>query len=50
MITLNLEINEVNFILESLGDLPSKSGAFQLMVKIKSQGEPQVPKPEEIKE
>jgi hypothetical protein len=50
MITLNLKINEVNFILESLKDLPSKSGAFQLMVKIKSQGEPQVPKPEEIKE
>jgi hypothetical protein len=45
MITLDLDVQEVNFILESLGELPSKSGAYALMMKIKSQGEPQVPPP-----
>lgn len=43
MIKLELDIEEVNFILESLGDLPSKTGAYALMMKIKTQGEPQVP-------
>ena len=43
MINLNLELPEVNFILESLGELPSKSGAYALMMKIKYQAEPQVP-------
>ena len=40
---LELEIPEVNFILETLGELPSKTGAYVLMMKIKEQGEPQVP-------
>lgn len=46
-IKLELEIAEVNFILESLGEMPSKTGAWNLMAKIKQQGEPQVP--EELK-
>ncbi len=47
MIKLDLDINEVNFILSILGDLPSKTGAWPLMVKIKEQADPQVPKQED---
>ena len=50
MIKLDLDINEVNFILSLLGDLPSKTGAWPLIVKIKEQAEPQVPKPDEVKQ
>ena len=50
MIKLDLDINEVNFILSLLGDLPSKTGAWPLMVKIKEQADPQVPKPDEVKQ
>lgn len=46
-ITLNLSIEEVNFILEALGECPTKSGAMGIMLKIKEQGDPQVP--EELK-
>jgi len=45
-ITLKLDINEVNSILQVLGELPSKTGAWPLIVKIKEQAEPQVPKEE----
>lgn len=41
-INLNLSVDEVNAILNVLGELPSKSGAFPLMVKIKQQAESQV--------
>jgi hypothetical protein len=44
MIELKLSIEEVNAILQVLGDLPTKSGAWPLIVKIKEQAEPQVPK------
>jgi len=47
VIKLDLDINEVNFILSLLGDLPSKTGAWPLMVKIKEQADPQVPKQED---
>ena len=50
MIKLDLDINEVNFILSLLGDLPSKTGAWPLMVKIKVQADPQVPVPDEVKQ
>lgn len=46
-ITLKLDINEVNSVLQVLGELPSKTGAWPLIVKIKEQAEPQVPKQEE---
>ena len=46
MIKLELTIEEVNGILGVLGDLPSKTGAWPLIVKIKEQAEVQVPKPE----
>ena len=41
---LELEVNEINFILQTLGELPSKSGAWPLIVKIKEQAEKQLPK------
>jgi hypothetical protein len=43
VITLELSVEEVNAILQVLGDLPTKSGAWPLIVKIKEQAEPQVP-------
>jgi hypothetical protein len=46
MITLQLEIEEVNGILQCLGQLPTSSGAWPLVVKIKEQAAPQVPKEE----
>ena len=47
MMTLDLDVNEINFILQTLGELPSKSGVWPLIVKIKEQAEAQVPKPNE---
>jgi hypothetical protein len=44
MIKLELSVEEVNAILQVLGDLPTKVGAYPLMLKIKEQAEPQVPK------
>jgi len=46
MINLNLTIDEVNGILQVLGDLPAKTGVWPLIVKIKEQAEPQVPQQE----
>lgn len=43
MITLELSVEEVNAVLNVLGELPTKSGAWPLIVKIKEQAEPQVP-------
>ncbi len=44
MITLNLTIEEVNAVLQTLGNLPTSSGAWPLAVKIKEQAEAQVNK------
>lgn len=46
MISLELSVEEVNAILQVLGDLPTKTGAWPLIVKIKEQAESQV-EPEE---
>ena len=43
MIKLELSIEEVNGILGVLGDLPTKTGAWILLSKIKEQSDPQVP-------
>lgn len=43
-ITLTLKIDEINGILGVLGDLPSKTGAWVLLNKIKEQAEAQLPK------
>jgi hypothetical protein len=40
---LELEIQDVNFILESLGERPAKTNAMALMNLIKEQCDPQVP-------
>ena len=42
-----LDINEINFVLQTLGNLPSSSGVWPLIVKIKEQAESQLPKEEE---
>ena len=41
---LELTTTEINFVLETLGSLPSKSGVWPLILKIKEQAEAQVPK------
>jgi hypothetical protein len=38
---LKLDANEINFILQVLGELPSKTGCFPLIVKIKEQADSQ---------
>ena len=40
-ITLKLTVEEVNAILQTLGQLPTSSGAWPLVVKIKAQAESQ---------
>ena len=45
-IELKLTIEETNYVIGVLGELPSKSGAWPLILKIKEQGEKQIPKPE----
>jgi hypothetical protein len=46
MIKLELSVDAVNFILNALGELPSKTNAYALMVQITEQADPQVPKEE----
>lgn len=46
-VTLTLSVQEVNAILNVLGDLPTKSGAYPLVLKIKEQAESQLPKEQE---
>jgi hypothetical protein len=46
-ISLKLSVEEVNSVLQVLGELPSKTGAWPLIVKIKNQAEEQLPKQEE---
>ncbi len=42
-INLNLDVEEINAILHTLGSLPTSSGAWPLVVKIKEQAEAQLP-------
>jgi len=49
-VQINLEENEINAILAILGDMPSKSGTWPLMMKIKVQADAQLVKPEEDEE
>jgi len=41
-IELKLTVNEVNALLQVLGELPTKTGVFPLAVKIKSQADEQL--------
>lgn len=43
-LTLRLTVEEVNGILQTLGQLPTSSGAWPLVVKIKQQAEEQLPR------
>ena len=45
-IKLELTVEEINAILQTLGNLPTSSGAYPLMLKIKEQAEAQLPKPD----
>ena len=49
-VQINLEENEINAILAILGDMPSKSGTWPLMMKIKVQADAQLVEPEEDEE
>ena len=41
---LVLTIDEINVIMHALGELPAKTNAYALAMKIKEQAEPQLPK------
>lgn len=41
-VTLTLKVEEINAILQTLGQLPTSSGAWPLVVKIKQQADEQV--------
>ena len=47
MIKLELEQNELQFILNMLGELPTKSGCYPLIVKFQEQANKQVEPPAE---
>jgi hypothetical protein len=47
-ITLTLTAEETNAILQVLGDLPTKTGAWNLVVKIKKQADNQMKAPEDV--
>ena len=47
---ISLEEKEINAILAILGDMPSKSGTWPLMMKIKVQADAQLVEPEEGEE
>jgi len=46
-VQLELNENEINAILAILGEMPSKSGTWPLMMKIKVQADAQLVEPEE---
>ena len=46
-IELKLHIDEVNAILQTLGNLPTASGVWPLLINIKQQAEAQVPQEKE---
>jgi len=49
-VQIELNENEINAILALLGDLPSKSGTWPLMMKIKVQADAQLVETEEDEE
>ena len=46
VIKLEVTLNEVEGLLAGLGELPTKTGAFPLLMKIRAQTEAQLPKEE----
>jgi len=47
---ISLDENDINVILAILGDMPSKTGTWPLMMKIKVQADAQIVDPEEPEE
>lgn len=47
-LNLKLTVEEVNAVLQTLGNLPTSSGAFPLLIKIKQQAEEQVPQEQTV--
>ena len=47
---INLDENDINVILAILGDMPSKTGTWPLMMKIKVQADAQIVASEEPEE
>lgn len=45
-LVLKLNVDEVNALLSILSQMPNQSGTYPLLLKIKEQGEAQIPKPE----
>ena len=45
IITIQLTVEEINGVLQTLGQLPTSSGAWPLLMKIKTQAEEQLPSP-----
>ena len=45
-IKLEVTLNEVEGIMAGLGELPTKTGAFALLMKVRAQTEAQLPKEE----
>jgi len=45
---LELDINEINFVLQTLGQLPSSTGVWPLIVKIKEQADAQLSQIEDV--
>ena len=41
-VLIDLTVDEVNAILQVFGDLPTKSGVYPLLIKIKDQAEAQL--------
>ncbi len=49
-INLTLTLEEANTVLAALGQLPTNTGVYPLLKKIKSQGDAQLPPPESTSE
>jgi hypothetical protein len=49
-VQIELSENDINVILAILGDMPSKTGTWPLMMKIKVQADAQLVEPEEDEE
>ena len=49
-LNLKLTQEEVGFLMNVLGELPTKTGSWTLIQKVKEQVEPQLPPPETPKE
>jgi hypothetical protein len=45
-LNLKLTVEEINAVLQTLGQLPTSSGAWPLVVKIKQQADAQMPQQE----